>query len=104
MPYISFAVEIPDLILFDTLLVHPLTRFTTVKRLLEPSATEAGIDLSDCDFSRDGRERISDSRRLWDMGIISGAVLYLLAELPRWVPRREGEIPITQPVEPLVTR
>jgi hypothetical protein len=86
VPYISFAVEIQDVILFDTLLVHPLTRFTTVKKLLEPSATEAGVDLSEYDFSRDGRERISDSRRLWDVGIVSGAVIYLLSEQARWIP------------------
>jgi hypothetical protein len=84
VPYISFNVEISDVILFDTLLVHPLTTFTTIKKLLEPSATEAGIDLSEYEFSRDGREYISDSRRLWDMGIISGAVIYLLSELARW--------------------
>jgi hypothetical protein len=77
VPYISFAVEIPDVILFDTLLVHPLTTFTTVKKLLEPSATEAGIDLGEYKFSRDGREIILDSRRLWDMDIISGAVISL---------------------------
>jgi hypothetical protein len=77
VPYISFAAEIQDVILFDTLLVHPLTTFATVKKLLEPSATEAGIDLGEYKFSRDGREVILDSRRLWDMDIISGAVIYL---------------------------
>jgi hypothetical protein len=77
VPYITFAAEIQDMMVLETLLVHPLATFSAVKKLLEPSTTKADIDLSKYRFSRDGREAILDSRRLWDMDIVSGAVIYL---------------------------
>jgi len=77
VPFVSVTVEIdhvkPEV--FDTLLLHPLTRLSAIRKRLEQDMPS--IYLEKYWFTLDGMEHLSESRRLWDLDFISGSVLYM---------------------------
>jgi len=76
VPFISFNVEIVWVKVFDTLLLHPLTRLSAVRKRLEQEALD-NISLDKYWFTLDGMEHLSETRRLWDLDLISGSTLYM---------------------------
>ncbi|KAJ7599261.1 hypothetical protein C8J56DRAFT_185849 [Mycena floridula] len=87
VPFFSFNVEIVGGRVFDTMLLHPLTRLSKIRELLRdqiPSSSSTGekqFSLDDYWFTLTGRERLKDWRNLWDLSIISGSTLYMRESL-----------------------
>jgi len=75
-PFVSFNVEIVWEKVFDTLLLHPLTRLSAIRKRLEQETPEH-VSLNKYWFTLDGMEHLNESRRLWDLDIISGSTLYM---------------------------
>ena len=76
MPFISFDVEILWVKKFDTMLLHPRTRLSKIRKILEQDVPE-DISLDEFWFTYDGMGRLKEWRSLWDLGVISGSTLYM---------------------------
>ena len=72
----SFDVEILRVKKFDTMCLHPLTRLSALRKLLEHDASDE-ISLDEYWFTLDGKEHLKEWRRLWDLDVISGSTLYM---------------------------
>jgi hypothetical protein len=73
---LSFDVEIIWVKKFDTMRLHPLTRLSAIRKLLEQDASDE-ICLDEYWFTLDGKEHLKEWRRLWDLDVISGSTLYM---------------------------
>jgi len=73
---VSFDVEILRVKKFDTMCLHPLTRLSALRKLLEHDASDE-ISLDEYWFTLDGKEHLKEWRRLWDLDVISGSTLYM---------------------------
>jgi hypothetical protein len=62
----------------ETMLLHPLTQLSTIRKKLERTLpADAGISLARYWFTLDYRERLKDWRNLWDLDMKSGSSLYM---------------------------
>jgi len=76
VPFISFDVEILDVMTFDTMVLHPLTRLSEIRRILEQH-TPPDISLEKYWFTQHGKEHLKEWRTLWDLDVFSGSTLYM---------------------------
>jgi hypothetical protein len=77
VPFVSFSIEIIDIKIFDTLLLHPLTKLSAVRKMLTEGPEVADEILSFYSFTLDGKERLKEWRSLWSLNLVSGATIYL---------------------------
>jgi hypothetical protein len=74
VPFVSFSIEIINIKIFDTLLLHPLTKLSAVRKMLTEVADE---NVSFYSFTLDGKEKLKEWRTLWSLNLVSGATIYL---------------------------
>jgi len=77
VPFVSFSIEIIDIKIFDTLLLHPLTKLSAVRKMLTEGPEVADEDVSFYSFTLDGKEKLKEWRNLWSLNLVSGATLYM---------------------------
>ena len=79
VPFVSFSVEIINIKTFDTLLLHPLTKLSAVRKMLTqgPDSEVADENVSLYSFTLDGKEKLKEWRTLWSLDLVSGVTIYL---------------------------